>query len=91
MPNGIGGFGGASVTIGTDTNDDIPNVIITPSGDVLTEGGNIIHGEGGGRGQGGSGRQIILEQPPVRPIEPSNENTRNLLIGFIALKYLGVF
>jgi hypothetical protein len=88
MP-GIGGFGGAAVTIGTETNDDVPNVIITPSGDVLTEGGNLIHGEGGGRGQGGNSRIIVVEEVPL--IEKVEKENYNWVIALLLFKFLGVF
>lgn len=79
---GIGGFGG-----GVDWSS--AGVIITPSGDVLTADGTLLHS--------GAENEVIDPQIGGGSIihEPTPENKKNdvlpILLGFFLFQQLGVF
>lgn len=81
------GFGSSAIQIGTSINDDVPNVLVTPSGDVISQDGVLLHSAGGGRGQGGSG---VYVRPNYEDVSSSSNNS-NLYLGLVALYILGVF
>tara|TARA_B100001250_G_C19757430_1_gene770796 strand:+ start:906 stop:1160 length:255 start_codon:yes stop_codon:yes gene_type:complete len=83
MPEGLG-FAGAA-----DWSNS--NIIITPSGDVLTTDGNLIEGQGGQTGQGATGRSVVLTTPQLQVIDNGKKPNYMLFIfGALALSQLGI-
>lgn len=90
MPNGVGGFGGSAFAQNAESENPV-GVILTDSGDVLTPDGQLLHSEGGGRGQSGPGGRVVIENNPVMPNNDKNNYLLKIVFGYIGLKILGVF